>query len=129
MGKSQYKRRQDNSMDRWMGFHGFLFARVEHRGDDALARGRVQEGRRTFFLPENDRIRRPLEPPPSQRSNAYLVFVTFAMGKSTVPVPPPTSRRILTSSRLPSLLPAAAHALKCSVTEIVPHVLLSCRIL
>lgn len=38
--------------------------------------------------------------------------VTSAIGKSTLPLPPPTSTRILASSRFPRVMPWAAHALK-----------------
>jgi hypothetical protein len=55
--------------------------------------------------------------------------ITFATGNSMLPVPPPTSTRILASSMFPSVIPAAAHASKCSVMDIVPHWRADCRTL
>src|SRR6478735_3495172 len=55
------------------------------------------------------------------RSDAHIEATTFATVKSIVPVPPPTSTRICAWSILPSVMPAASHALKCSLTEICPH--------
>jgi len=60
---------------------------------------------------------------------AHLVDVIFATGKSMVPEPPPTSTRILTSSRFPIVMPAAFHPSKCWVTLIVPHWRAFCRTL
>ena len=50
-----------------------------------------------------------------------MLVVTFAVVKSMLPLPPPTSISSCAWSIFPSVMPAAAHALKCSLMEIVPH--------
>ena len=47
-----------------------------------------------------------------------FVAVTFATGKSALPVPPPVSTRILASSRSPSGMLRSFQASKCSVMDI-----------
>lgn len=59
----------------------------------------------------------------------HWVFVTFAIAKSTLPLPPPVSTRILASMRLPSVIPAVFQALKWSEMVMVLHWRAFCRIL
>src|SRR5205085_2009723 len=47
--------------------------------------------------------------------------VTLAVEKSILPMPPPTSTRILASYILPRFMPRVAHCLKCTEIEMCPH--------
>lgn len=63
----------------------------------------------------------PTVPASSDPGAARHLAVRVAEVKSMLPLPPPTSMRILASSMFPSVRPALAHALKCSEMEICPH--------
>src|SRR5690606_39891674 len=63
-----------------------------------------------------------MEPAAKARApQTYRVSITFAIGKSIDPVPPPASMRILASSRPPRGIPRLSHASKCSESEICPQ--------
>jgi len=53
--------------------------------------------------------------------SAHWIAVTFAIGKSTVPEPPPVSTRTLASRMLSMLMPAFFHSSKCLLMVMTPH--------
>src|SRR5690606_37128769 len=90
---------------------------------------RHREGNGQHAATLRQRVRKSTASPGSLRAwRGYAIrcgcqssSITFAMGSSTLPVPPPTSTRILAPSSPPSSMPSDFQASKCSVREIWPQ--------
>jgi hypothetical protein len=95
-----------------------------HRATSSSSRSsRSQSGIRSLFRLEISMTRSSIERqavrsyvavhPRGHGRAAHFTAITLATGNCTLPLPPPTSTRILASSKFPSGILAAFHASKC----------------